>query len=68
MIYAKLRLGPEYAPNGHAMVELISQCNDTPFGRFRVRDLKSGRIFDIFEPQLELKWWDNPNEQVKLES
>jgi len=60
MIFAKLRLGPEYAPNAYIMVEVLDQCNETPFGRFRVRDVISNKVFDVFEPQLTLKWWDAP--------
>jgi hypothetical protein len=65
MIFAKLVLGPLHQPNGTLIVEVLTQCDDTPFGRFRVRDLKSGHMFDVFEPQLELKWWENPNKQIQ---
>jgi hypothetical protein len=64
MIFAKLRLGPEYAPNAHIMVEILSQSDETPFGRFRVRELKTSKTFDVFEPQLSLCWWDDPNKQT----
>ena len=58
MIFAKLRLGPEYAPNGHAIVEVLSQIDETPYGRFKIRDLKTNKVFDVQGVQLTLVWWE----------
>jgi len=63
MIYAKLRLGPEYAPNGFIMVEILEQRTFAPYGRFLVRDPRTNEQYEAFEAALTLKWWEPPQPQ-----
>lgn len=64
-LYAKLRLGPSDQPNGYAYVELLTQCNEVPFGRIRCRLLHTNQVVDIYENQLELKWLEPLKENVQ---
>ena len=59
-IYAKCTLGPQESPNNKINVEIITQISDSPFGRFRVRDLHTGHIFDVWHTALTLLWLDPP--------
>lgn len=63
-IYAKCTFGPQEKPNGYCYVEILTQLNETPFGRFRVRDVRNSLlIFDVWKPQLELVFWLPPEGQ-----
>lgn len=58
MIHARLRLGPEYSPNGHRIVKILGQCNNPPNGRFEVQDISTGEILYPFAETLTLIWWE----------
>jgi len=64
--FRQISLWARTPPNYFSIVEILTQHNESPFGRFRVRDIKTGRVFDTFEPQLTLRWWDNPNKPTPL--
>jgi len=55
MIFAKLRLGPDYAPNGNTIVELISQC-PPPARDFFLVKFSTGETHPCHGSQLTLIW------------
>jgi hypothetical protein len=59
-IYAKCTFGPLDQPNYTGFVEIVTQIPDAPFGRFRVRHLKTNYVFDCWSTHLLLCWYEPP--------